>query len=517
MRQKNLKRFLDEKEISTVERTQISGFLCLFLPLPALNTKVANVVETWMMSAWCKSTEKIYNLQVAWIMERIMGDEKLRKVIHKDTTIVQLLEMFHNKATPKVKLAAIGEQIVFEIHKKNLHQSSEEMRAREELDKTAEMLLANAFNMKNKTVTLQTAMNISRNIHEVRNAYSKTCFIGFVGPQNAGKSTLLNALFGFNAVTGSRDHTEAPTLYAVEENVFAIDFPGTDSLEKHADMFKKYGIMNNLFIYVIPYSGSANKNLIENVRAAYQIENLSGKGSKTLFCLNKCGAEEHQKDDFHDAYKQTYIEKIRNGLENTDEELELEEQDSKVKDLRKKLGKETYEKLETSKKYNQKYALEALNQKDFLFTDWIRKDTKRGIFGPEEVKRRIREFQALNLNDRYKRNLNKSKITKNNVYREKTVFLKDYNIKKETVAKDDTDAGSSEKNDNFKTWKSRKWCKRGESCRFGPENCRYRHPVKGNQNISQILKRTTLFFYKKPMKGRLNFLKKTHILSSKVS
>ena len=42
-----------------------------------------------------------------------------------------------------------------------------------------------------------------------------------------------------------------PTRYKVAENVFAVDFPGLDSLEDHRSRFAEFGQMNNLFIYVV--------------------------------------------------------------------------------------------------------------------------------------------------------------------------------------------------------------------------------------------------------------------------
>ena len=92
------------------------------------------------------------------------------------------------------------------------------------------------------------AIRIFKSVHEIRLAYSKQCFVGFVGPQNAGKSTLLNKLFGKAAETGFRTHTAEPTRYNVAENVYAIDFPGLDSLEDHRSRFAQFGQMSNLFI-----------------------------------------------------------------------------------------------------------------------------------------------------------------------------------------------------------------------------------------------------------------------------
>ena len=72
--------------------------------------------------------------------------------------------------------------------------------------------------------------------------------------------------------------------------------------------------------------------------------------------------------------------------------------------------------------------------------------------------------------------------------REKKAFLDNYKISKKTTTAGtsegkDTAAGTSE--GSYSTWKSRKWCNKGENCRFGPDNCRYRHADKGNNKHLQ--------------------------------
>ena len=69
--------------------------------------------------------------------------------------------------------------------------------------------------------------------------------------------------------------------------------------------------------------------------------------------------------------------------------------------------------------------------------------------------------------------------------KEKRAFLENYKISKKTTTKDDATAGTSEGKEGYSTWRSRKWCNKGENCRFGPENCRYRHPDKGKNRYFQ--------------------------------
>ena len=120
-------------------------------------------------------------------------------------------------------------------------------------------------------------------VDEIRELYSKQCFIGIIGPQNAGKSTMINKVFKKKAQTGLREHTKAATIYPLEENTFVVDFPGSNSLEDQETRYQSIGQMNNLFIYLMPYTGTPDKDLVKNVKAAYAMQRTSGKGSKTLF------------------------------------------------------------------------------------------------------------------------------------------------------------------------------------------------------------------------------------------
>ena len=225
-------------------------------------------------------------------------------------------------------------------------------------------------------------------MYEIREAYSKSCFIGFVGQQNAGKTTLLNKLYGLEAKMGLRDHTEEPTIYPVGSNHYAINFPGSDSVENHSTMFKQFGFMNNLFIYIMEYDGTPNQSVITNMMDAYHVERLSDRAFKTVFCVNKCGKGGNE-ETFLENYKQTYVQKIRDSLSKYKSEV-----DKEIKEILKKNNdQETLKVLEQNMKEDQKYALKKLNIHDFLFTDWNEPDTKRGIFGPEEVEKKIKENQ----------------------------------------------------------------------------------------------------------------------------
>ena len=232
-----------------------------------------------------------------------------------------------------------------------------------------------------------------KSINDLRNIYSIQCFIGFVGPQNAGKSTLLNKLFNKSASTGMREHTLEPTRYAVTDNIWAIDFPGSDSLNDHTERFAGCGHMNNFFVYVMSYNGTPSTSIVENVRIAYRNQKVAGKSARTVFCINKAATHE---DTFDSRAKKEFVNKIRVDIKKnsfTDEERNGEKI---AKESDSKLAYEAYQALKAENKEFKQYTLDKISDKDFIFTDWKNPDPDRGIEGPDEVKSRIEEYLVVN-------------------------------------------------------------------------------------------------------------------------
>ena len=229
-------------------------------------------------------------------------------------------------------------------------------------------------------------------VDQVRADYSRQCFIGVIGPQNAGKSTLLNTVFNQNAETGKRKHTLEPTLYPLLNRTYVIDFPGSNALDIPGSVFQTLGEMNNLFIYVMEENGTPNKDIVNYVKTAYAMQLKSGKASKTLFCINQAAVNnEAGEDSFHNNYRALYVDKIRAAIEKNPYD-ELAEEHEKGLQSAKESHREDFKKVLDAKEKAKMDILNAINEEHFMFTDLKDPDPKRGIRGPKDIRQRILEF-----------------------------------------------------------------------------------------------------------------------------
>jgi GTP-binding protein EngB required for normal cell division len=94
----------------------------------------------------------------------------------------------------------------------------------------------------------------------------------FIGPENVGKTTLINSILGENVGdVGSTTHTSAATLYRFANDIFIIDFPGTDAGGERAGLSKVweyYEKVADLCIVVVNFVGDNSKAAEEFVRIA---------------------------------------------------------------------------------------------------------------------------------------------------------------------------------------------------------------------------------------------------------
>ena len=202
-------------------------------------------------------------------------------------------------------------------------------------------------------------------IHKIRKIFSQQCFIGVVGLQDAGKTTLVNKIWNVGEKAGYFNHTKRPELHQITQKLQVIDFPGSDSLHYYSKTFSICGAMNNMIIAVIPFSGDVSE--IHSKAIANIFEVMKGsKSTKVILCINKCGL---------------FLNKLK-------EELKLQEKpaDYLKQDYVKKLN-DHYEKEEQPVR---------LKEADILFTDWELKGNQEsvdfGIIGIEEIKNIIKDY-----------------------------------------------------------------------------------------------------------------------------
>ena len=86
-----------------------------------------------------------------------------------------------------------------------------------------------------------------------------------------GKTTLINKIWGVGGQGGLFDHTEVPTTYQINNRVYVVDFPGSNSLDYHAKTFSICGAMNNMIIVLIPFTGDLNQMISDELSKVFMV------------------------------------------------------------------------------------------------------------------------------------------------------------------------------------------------------------------------------------------------------
>lgn len=206
-------------------------------------------------------------------------------------------------------------------------------------------------------------------IHNIREIFAKQCFIGVVGIQDAGKTTLVRNIWGVGRKTGILSHTDVPLVYEITNKLIVVDFPGSNSLDYHAKTFSICGAMNNMVIVVIPFMGDVSKIVSDEIQNVFSVMKGS-ESTKVLLCINKCGP---------------FLEQLRE---------ELGEHESPIGFLKKRFVHKLNENYESSRKGI------IIKDDDILFTDWMIGDTKEamdfGLAGVTIVKYEIKKYLVNN-------------------------------------------------------------------------------------------------------------------------
>ena len=106
-------------------------------------------------------------------------------------------------------------------------------------------------------------IKVIKSINRIRETFSQQCFIGIVGVQDAGKTTLIEKIWNVGNKFGYFVHTKQPEWYQITQKVLVFDFPGSNSFNNYSKSFSICGAINNMVIVAIPFSGGASKTCSE--------------------------------------------------------------------------------------------------------------------------------------------------------------------------------------------------------------------------------------------------------------
>ena len=204
-----------------------------------------------------------------------------------------------------------------------------------------------------------------QSIHSIREIFSQQYFIGVVGLQDAGKTTLIKKIWNVGDKSGYFSHTDVPKLYQITRKLLVVDFPGSNSLDYYSRTFSICGAMNNMVIVVIPFSGDISETYSQEIAKVFGV--MKGSDStRVILCINKCGL---------------YLSQLR-------EELILQKNPADY------LKKRFINKLNNQYERNKQPI--CLRSTDIFFTDWELESHQEsmhfGIIGVEEIKVIIKDF-----------------------------------------------------------------------------------------------------------------------------
>ncbi|XP_035685781.1 uncharacterized protein LOC118422368 [Branchiostoma floridae] len=125
----------------------------------------------------------------------------------------------------------------------------------------------------------------------IRQLLQKSCFVGLFGPQNAGKSTLIEKTWGVSVKErGFKTHTSAPDLYKAKgtERMVIIDFPGTTTIDDQvANLANNCGGLSSILILVMPFQGDTSTDHVTQLEKANKL--VEDFDCSILLCISQCG------------------------------------------------------------------------------------------------------------------------------------------------------------------------------------------------------------------------------------
>ncbi|XP_078618697.1 uncharacterized protein LOC144886122 [Branchiostoma floridae x Branchiostoma japonicum] len=121
----------------------------------------------------------------------------------------------------------------------------------------------------------------------IRQLLRKSCVVGLVGPQNAGKSTLIEKTWGVTVKRGLHIHTWSPDLYKAKgtDRMVMIDFPGTTTIDD--EVSNTCGGLSSIIILVMPFQGDPSMDYFTQLEKANKL--ADDFDCTILLCITHCG------------------------------------------------------------------------------------------------------------------------------------------------------------------------------------------------------------------------------------
>ncbi|XP_078604752.1 uncharacterized protein LOC144878240 [Branchiostoma floridae x Branchiostoma japonicum] len=147
-------------------------------------------------------------------------------------------------------------------------------------------------------------------LFEIRQHLRKSCFVGLFGPQNSGKSTLIQKVWGLDVPdVGYLAHTTTSNLYKANgtDRMVIIDFPGTTAIDEQvANLANTCGGLSSILILVMKFDGDTSTDHVQQLKEARKL--ADDFNCCILLCISHCGLYKGTLEDREtvDTYRENY-------------------------------------------------------------------------------------------------------------------------------------------------------------------------------------------------------------------
>eukprot|EP00271_Cylindrocystis_brebissonii_P008792 TRINITY_DN23296_c0_g1_i1.p1 TRINITY_DN23296_c0_g1~~TRINITY_DN23296_c0_g1_i1.p1 ORF type:complete len:587 (+),score=57.71 TRINITY_DN23296_c0_g1_i1:287-2047(+) len=155
-------------------------------------------------------------------------------------------------------------------------------------------------------------------IHKLSTLMQNTCFIGVVGKENTGKSTLIRGMaqiLGENVNVpdiGLRSHTQKVGGYSFDNGLWMVDFPGSNNVvEGIGSEWQRFRNVPNVCVLLVKFSGDVDRDIV----TMYNEVKSGSENTKVLVLLNKVDLTMNEEEDdfpatFFDDCRVKFVEHL---------------------------------------------------------------------------------------------------------------------------------------------------------------------------------------------------------------